>query len=172
MARNFYENLQVAFPELKKVPLPDELDRFEHFVSWLNSYHTHLQRLDGHDFSLKQLDHCYRLQQLNLDLDELKNEIREELQSVYQLYDDDDDDDDEADADARDMGAFYATEIGDNVILNTLKLFIEPYDLAVVVLDHEEPYWMIVPNQPELLSALSKNYAQTFGEEQEFLVLE
>ena len=127
MARNLYENLQVAFPELKKVPLPEELDRFEHFVSWLNSYHTHLQRLDAHDLSLKQLDQCYRLQQLHLDLDELKNEIREELQSVYQLYDDD-----EADAQALDMSAFYATEVGDNVILNTLKLFIEPYDLAVV----------------------------------------
>ena len=167
MARNFYENLQVAFPELKNVPLPDELDRFEDFVNWINSHHTHLQRLDPHDLSLRQLNQCHRLQQLNLDLDELKNDIREELQSVYQFYSDEDDDEQPPM-----LEALYDTEIGDNVILNTLKLFIEPYDLAVVVLDHEEPYWMLVPNQPELLSALSKNYAQTFGEEQELLVLE
>lgn len=167
MARNLYENLQLVFPELKKVPLPEELDRFEHFMSWLNSYHIHLQPLDGNDLSLRQLDQCYRLQQLNLDLDELKNEIREELQSVYQLYDDDDREEETAP-----MAALYDSEIGDNVILNTLKVFIEPYDLAVVVLEYTEPYWMIVPHQPELLDALTKNYAQTFGEDKELLVLE
>lgn len=167
MARNLYENLQVAFPDLKQVSIPGELDRFEDFVMWVNSYHTHLQRLDPNDLSLKQLNQCHRLQQLNLDLEELKNDIREKLQSVYQFYDDEDNDEQ-----TLVLEALYDTEIGDNIILNTLKVFIEPYDLAVVVLDYEEPYWMIVPNQPELLSALSKNYSQTFGAEQELLVLE
>ena len=32
-------------------------------------------------------------------------------------------------------------------------------------------WWMIVPDQPELLAALSQNYAQTFGEDKEILVL-
>ena len=168
MARNFYENLQVAFPELKKVPLPEELDRFEHFMAWMNSYHIHLQRLDLHDLSLRQLDQCYRLQQLHLDLDELKNEIREELQSVYQFYDDDDHLEQQAELSA----AMYDSEISDNVILNTLNGFIEPYDLVVVVLNYEQPYWMVVPNQPELLQALARNYTKTFGDEQELLILE
>ena len=159
MAKSLYENLKIAFPELKNVPLPEELDHFEHLMTWLNTEQINLQRLDPNDLSLKQLSQCHRLQQLNIDLDELKNEIREELHSVSTFYEDDEEQMQQP------LDAMYDSAISDNVILNTLQVFIEPYDLAVVVLGYQQPYWMIVPNQAELLQALKKSYTHIFGDE-------
>jgi len=79
MQKTLYEVLKIAFPELKNAPLPEELDNFESFGAWLNQLHSNLQQLDMEDFRQNGIDECRRLQQLNIDLDELKNQIETEM---------------------------------------------------------------------------------------------
>lgn len=162
MAKNLYANLQVVFPELKQIALPEELDNFESLRAWLNHDRSNLQRIDAQDLQAHGIDECYRLQQLNLDIEELKSEIYAEIQGVQALYDDTDEPTSEQ----------YQTELDEHVVLNTLQAFVEPYDLVVLAVEFNEIYWMLVPNQQELINAIIAGFTRIFGDEHVILQLE
>ena len=45
MRKTLYESLRVAFPELNDTAIPEEQDEFEHFVRWLNTYYSNIQKI-------------------------------------------------------------------------------------------------------------------------------
>ena len=81
MRKTLYESLRIAFPELNDTAIPEEQDEFEHFVRWLNSYYSNIQKIELDDFRQNGIDECHRLQQLGIDLDELKNQINDDMAS-------------------------------------------------------------------------------------------
>ena len=166
MHKTLYEVLRIAFPELKDAPLPEELDNFESFCAWLNQLHSNLQQLDMMDFRQNGIDECRRLQQLNIDLDELKNQIEAEMNVFYQMYEEGDRELDAEPAHAYDFEFTYS------VIFNNIKLFIQPYDLALLVIEHENPYWMLVPNNEELVSQIILTFNDIFGDEEPMVLID
>lgn len=166
MHKTLYEALRIAFPELKEAPLPEEQDNFESFKAWINQFYSNLQQLDMMDFRQNGIDECHRLQQLNIDLDELKNLIETEMNVFYEMYEEGD-----AEINPEPMHA-YDFEFTYSVIFNNIKLFIEPYDLALLVIEQENPYWFVVPNNEELTSQIILTFNDIFGDEEPMVMID
>lgn len=86
MSATLYELIRMAFPELKELPLPDEPELFSNFEAWINQLYPNLMRLDGLDVQQNGIAECHRLQQLQIDLDELKSHIQDEMSTFYNMY--------------------------------------------------------------------------------------
>ncbi len=166
MHKTLCEALCIAFPELKDSPLPDEQDNFENLKTWLNQYHANLQCLNMKDFRDNGIAECHRLQQLRIDLDELKNQIETEMNAYNEMYEADDAEIDPEPAHAYDFEFTY------NVIFNNIKLFIEPYDLALLVIEQENPYWMLVPANEDLVEQIILTFNDIFGEEEPMVLID
>ena len=164
MRKTLYESLRFAFPELNDTAIPEEQDEFEHFVRWLNTYYSNIQKIELDDFRQNGIDECHRLQQLGIDLDELKNQINDDMASFYQMYDS------EAE-ETSDMHG-YDFEFSFDVIFNHIKIFIEPYELSLLVIERENPYWLLVPHNDELIDRIIVTYNHTFGDEEPMQLIE
>jgi hypothetical protein len=164
MRKTLYESLRVAFPELNDTAIPEEQDEFEHFVRWLNSYYSNIQKIELDDFRQNGIDECHRLQQLGIDLDELKNQINDDMASFYQMYDSEEEE-------TSDMHG-YDFEFSFDVIFNHIKIFIEPYELSLLVIERENPYWLLVPHNDELIDQIIVTYNHTFGDEEPMQLIE
>ena len=146
MHKTLYEALTIAFPELKEAPLPDEQDNFESFKTWMNQFYSNLQQLNM------------------MDLDELKNQIENEMGVFDEMYEDYHPDPEAVYA--------YDSELIFNVIFNNIKLFVEPYDLALLVIEQENPYWFVVPNNEELTHQIITTYNHIFGDEEPMVLID
>ena len=166
MHKTLYQALQVAFPELKETELPDEQDNFESLMLWLNQFYSNLQQLNMMDYRQNGIAECHRLQQLNIDLDELSNQIDAEMGAFYEMYEEDDQEIDPEPAHAYDFEFTY------NVVFNNIKLFIEPYDLALLVIEQESPYWLLVPNNEELVNQIITAFNEIFGNEEPMVLID
>ncbi|WP_294977344.1 hypothetical protein [uncultured Leuconostoc sp.] len=110
------------------------------------------------------IDECHRLQQLGIDLDELKNQINDDMASFYQMYDSEEEE-------TSDMHG-YDFEFSFDVIFNHIKIFIEPYELSLLVIERENPYWLLVPHNDELIDRIIVTYNHTFGDEEPMQLIE
>ncbi len=48
----------------------------------------------------------------------------------------------------------YDFEFSFDVIFNHIKIFIEPYELSLLVIERETPYWLLVPHNDELIDRI------------------
>ena len=97
-------------------------------------------------------------------LDELKNQINDDMASFYQMYDSEE-------AETSDMHG-YDFEFSFDVIFNHIKIFIEPYELSLLVIERENPYWLLVPHNDELIDRIIVTYNHTFGDEEPMQLIE
>ena len=164
MRKTLYESLRIAFPELNDTAIPVEQDVFEHFVAWLNTHYSNIQKIELDDFRQNGIDECHRLQQLGIDLNELKNHINDDMASYHQMYDD-------PDQTEGDMHS-YDFEFSFDVIFNNIKIFIEPYELSLLVIEKETPYWFLVPSNEELIERIIVTYNQSFGDDEAMVLIE
>ena len=166
MHKTLYQALQVAFPELKDADLPEEQDNFESLMQWLNQFYANLQQLNMMDYRQNGIRECHRLQQLQIDLDELNNQIDAEMSAYFEMYEESDQEVEPEPAHAYDFEFTY------NVIFNNIKVFIEPYDLALLVIEQENPYWLLVPNNEELIDCIISNFNALFGNEEPMVLID
>ena len=52
------------------------------------------------------------------------------------------------------------------------KIFIEPYELSLLVIERENPYWLLVPHNDELIDRIIVTYNHTFGDEEPMQLIE
>ncbi len=101
---------------------------------------------------------------MGIDLDELKNQINDDMASFYQMYDSEEEE-------TSDMHG-YDFEFSFDVIFNHIKIFIEPYELSLLVIERENPYWLLVPHNDEMIDRLIVTYNHTFGDEEPIQLIE
>ena len=101
---------------------------------------------------------------MGIDLDELKNQINDDMASFYQMYDSEEEE-------TSDMHG-YDFEFSFDVIFNHIKIFIEPYELSLLVIERENPYWLLVPHNDELIDRIIVTYNHTFGDEEPMQFIE
>ncbi|WP_228145778.1 hypothetical protein [Acinetobacter sp. ANC 5054] len=118
------------------------------------------------DYRQNGIAECHRLQQLKIDLNELNNEIEAEMSTFQQMYEESDQEIDPEPAHAYDFEFTY------NVIFNNIKMFIEPYDLALLVIERENPYWLLVPNSEESIDCIMTNFNDIFGNEEPMVLID
>ena len=82
----------------------------------MNSYYSNIQKIELDDFRQNGIDECHRLQQLGIDLDELKNQINDDMASFYQMYDSEEEE-------TSDMHG-YDFEFSFDVIFNHIKILV------------------------------------------------
>ncbi|WP_228147009.1 hypothetical protein [Acinetobacter sp. ANC 4204] len=66
----------------------------------------------------------------------------------------------------------YDFEFSFDVIFNHIKIFIEPYQLSLLVIERENPYWLLVPHNDELIDRIIVTYNHTFGDEEPIQLIE
>lgn len=66
----------------------------------------------------------------------------------------------------------YDFEFSFDVIFNHIKIFIEPYELSLLVIERENPYWLLVPHNDELIDRIIVTYNHTFGDEEPMQLIE
>ncbi|RKG45846.1 MULTISPECIES: hypothetical protein [Acinetobacter] len=159
MSATLYELIRVAFPELKELPLPDEPELFSNFEAWINQLYPNLMRLDGLDVQQNGIAECHRLQQLQIDLDELKSHIQDEMSTFHNMYESSDLEEEYEE----DQLHAYDFEFTYKVILSNIQMFVEPYDLAVLAIEQDQPYWMLVPENDELIQNIIHHFGLVFS---------
>ena len=158
MSAILYEQIRLAFPELKDVPLPDEPELFSNFEAWINQLYPNLMRLDGLDIQQNGIAECHRLQQFQIDWNELKNHIQDELATFHDMYE-------SADLNVEyeeDQLHAYDFEFTYKVILSNIQMFVEPYDLVLLAIKQDNPYWMLVPANDELIQNIIQHFNRVF----------
>ncbi|WP_228276838.1 hypothetical protein [Acinetobacter johnsonii] len=86
------------------------------------------------------------------------------MASFYQMYDSEEEE-------TSDMHG-YDFEFSFDVIFNHIKIFIEPYELSLLVIERENPYWLLVPHNDELIDRIIVTYNHTFGDEEPIQLIE
>ncbi|MCW8038109.1 hypothetical protein [Acinetobacter entericus] len=66
----------------------------------------------------------------------------------------------------------YDFEFTYSVVFNNIKVFIEPYDLALLVIEQENPYWLLVPSNEELIDRIITTFNEAFGNEEPMVLIE
>ena len=87
------------------------------------------------------IENDFYFNQHNIDAEQLQNEIEVAIAEVFDQYDEDDD------VSLGDqMDAMQQTE---EIIFDQIKLVANQYQLSLLIIYRENPYWMLVPTQDE-----------------------
>jgi hypothetical protein len=88
------------------------------------------------------------------------------MSAFFEMYEESDQEIDPEPAHAYDFEFTYS------VVFNNIKMFIEPYDLALLVIEQENPYWLLVPNNEELIDRIITTFNEAFGNEEPMVLIE
>lgn len=158
MSIDVYEQLKKLFPELKETKIPEETTDFDTFFEWLNTKNTNIHSLNFEEFYQNGIDENSLLNQAGVNVIALQDDIDqaiEKLNSQYSSADNlDDYEGDILDIEDRQHTAFFGS----------LQHAAEEHNLTTLVIDNDQPYWLVVPNQQEIVMAFIDAFNQNFQE--------
>ena len=140
MSQKIYSLLQYFIPELNAQQIPQDAE-FYSFSEWINQQHDLLHYIELKEYYDNGIENDFYFNQHNIDAEQLQNEIEIAIAEVFDQYDEDDD------VSLGDqMDAMQQTE---EIIFDQIKLVANQYQLSLLVIYRENPYWMLVPTQDE-----------------------
>lgn len=141
MSQKIYSLLQHLIPELNAQKIPQDT-KFYSFSEWLNQQHDFLHYIELKEYYDNGVEDDFYFNQHNIDTEQLQNEIEVAIAEIFDQYDEEDD---EVSFDDQ-MDAMQQTE---EIIFDKIKLVANQYQLSLLVIYRENPYWMLVPTQDE-----------------------
>ncbi|MEJ5137061.1 MULTISPECIES: hypothetical protein [Acinetobacter] len=141
MSQKIYSLLQHLIPELNAQKIPQDT-KFYSFSEWLNQQHDFLHYIELKEYYDNGVEDDFYFNQHNIDTEQLQNEIEVAIAEVFDQYDEEDD---EVSFDDQ-MDTMQQTE---EIIFDKIKLVANQYQLSLLVIYRENPYWMLVPSQDE-----------------------
>ncbi|MCT9978603.1 hypothetical protein M2R48_09715 [Acinetobacter sp. I-MWF] len=139
MSQKIYSLLQHLIPELNAQQIPQDTE-FYSFSKWLNLQHDFLHYIELKKYYDNGIENDFYFNQHNIDAEQLQNEIEVAIAEVFDQYDEDDLSSDDQ------MDAMQQTE---EIIFDQIKLVANQYQLSLLVIYRENPYWILVPTQDE-----------------------
>lgn len=140
MSQKIYSLLQYLIPELNAQQIPQDTE-FYSFSEWINQQNDFLHYIELKEYYDNGIENDFYFNQHNIDAEQLQNEIEIAIAEVFDQYDEDDDV-----SLADQMDAMQQTE---EIIFDQIKLVANQYQLSLLVIYRENPYWMLVPTQDE-----------------------
>ncbi len=102
--------------------------------------------------------------QLGIDLDELKNQINDDMASFYQMYDSEEEEPQTC------MVMILSLVL--MLFLITLKFLLSLMNSVYWFIERDNPYWLLVPHNDELIHRIIVTYNHTFGDEEPIQLIE
>lgn len=132
MSQKIYSLLQGIIPELKAQSLPIETD-FYTFSEWINEQHIFFHYFELTEYYDNGIEDNFYLKKHHVDTEKLQAEIEREVNNLFQESDD----------------VFDVSEETEEIIFDKIKISANLFQLSLLVVYRENPYWILVPTQEE-----------------------
>lgn len=157
-----YYLLQEALPELKKQEIPQNSQEFTNFRDWLNEHHSYMQYVETKEFYDNGISDSEILKDVHIDTAALEKKIGQDVQQVLKEYT-------EADFEKLSIDEQFDITIGldyevENALFSNIKKVAEEKNLKLFVVVRENPYWFVLPNDPDKNKKIVDAFNQVFAE--------
>lgn len=140
MPHKIYPLLQATVVELKTQPIPVD-NEFDSFDEWVNEQHDFLHYFELKDYYDNGIEDNFYFKKYNVDTEQLQNEIESAVGELFEQFEDADDVSFEDQMDVM--------ERTEEIIFDAIKKVANQYQLSLLVVYRENPYWMLIPTQDE-----------------------
>ena len=147
MSFKIYKILQNLIPELNH-SIPAENDDFGSFSAWVNQEFEIFHYIELTEYFDNGIEEDFFFKKLNVNTKQLQVEIGNEIETLFEQFDDDFDTHSEESFDEQ-ADVMEQTE---NILFNKIQLVASEHALSLLVVYRENPYWLLVPttNEDEL----------------------
>lgn len=146
-----YYLLQEVLPELKKQPIPQDNQDFSSLRDWMNEHHFYMQYVEIKEFYDNGISDSEILKNAQIDTEALEKKIGQDVNQVIARYGEKytEEDFEKLSSDEQfDLKIEIDYEI-EQALFNNIKHSIEDKHLKLFVVIRENPYWFVLPDNPD-----------------------
>ena len=161
-----YYLLQEALPELKKQEIPQNSQEFTNFRDWLNEHHSYMQYVEIKEFYDNGISDSEILKDAQIDTTALEKKIEQDVQQVWKEYGDKytEEDFEKLSIDEQfDIKIELDYEV-EKALFSNIKKVAEEKNLKLFVVVRENPYWFVLPNDPDKNKKIVDAFNQVFAD--------
>lgn len=159
-----YYLLQEALPELKKQTIPQDSQDFANFRDWMNEHHAYMQYVEIKEFYDNGISDSEILKNAQIDTEALEKKIGADVNQIIAKYGDKytEDDFEKLSIDEQfDIQIELDYEI-EQALFNNIKNSIKDKHLKLFVVIRENPYWFVLPDNPNKNQNIIDAFNQVF----------
>ena len=165
MSQKIDQILQDLIPELKQQVFVESSD-FEGFSAWINQSVGLLHYIELKEYFDNGVEDNYYFKKFNVNTEQVQADIEQETAILFERFEaDSDTDSQEGFEDAFDA-QIDVMEQTENIIFDKIQAVASAYQLFLLVVYRENPYWLLVPTtNEEELSLIVKAFNQAFNDD-------
>ena len=159
-----YYLLQEALPELKKQTIPQDSQDFANFRDWMNEHHAYMQYVEIKEFYDNGISDSEILKYAQIDTKALEKKIGADVNQIIAKYGDKytEDEFEKLSIDEQfDIRIELDYEI-EQALFNNIKNSIKDKHLKLFVVIRENPYWFVLPDNPNKNQNIIDAFNQVF----------
>ena len=159
-----YYLLQEALPELKKQTIPQDSQDFANFRDWMNEHHAYMQYVEIKEFYDNGISDSEILKNAQIDTEALEKKIGADVNQIIAKYGDKytEDEFEKLSIDEQfDIRIELDYEI-EQALFNNIKNSIKDKHLKLFVVIRENPYWFVLPDNPNKNQNIIDAFNQVF----------
>ena len=159
-----YYLLQEALPELKKQTIPQDSQDFANFRDWMNEHHAYMQYVELKEFYDNGISDSEILKHAQIDTKALEKKIGADVNQIIAKYGDKytEDEFEKLSIDEQfDIRIELDYEI-EQALFNNIKNSIKDKHLKLFVVIRENPYWFVLPDNPNKNQNIIDAFNQVF----------
>ena len=159
-----YYLLQEALPELKKQTIPQHSQDFANFRDWMNEHHAYMQYVEIKEFYDNGISDSEILKHAQIDTKALEKKIGADVNQIIAKYGDKytEDEFEKLSIDEQfDIRIELDYEI-EQALFNNIKNSIKDKHLKLFVVIRENPYWFVLPDNPNKNQNIIDAFNQVF----------
>ena len=159
-----YYLLHEALPELKKQTIPQDSQDFANFRDWMNEHHAYMQYVEIKEFYDNGISDSEILKHAQIDTKALEKKIGADVNQIIAKYGDKytEDEFEKLSIDEQfDIRIELDYEI-EQALFNNIKNSIKDKHLKLFVVIRENPYWFVLPDNPNKNQNIIDAFNQVF----------
>ena len=159
-----YYLLQEALPELKKQTIPQDSQDFANFRDWMNEHHAYMQYVEIKEFYDNGISDSEILKHAQIDTKALEKKIGADVNQIIAKYGDKytEDEFEKLSIDEQfEIRIELDYEI-EQALFNNIKNSIKDKHLKLFVVIRENPYWFVLPDNPNKNQNIIDAFNQVF----------
>ena len=159
-----YYLLQETLPELKKQTIPQDSQDFANFRDWMNEHHAYMQYVEIKEFYDNGISDSEILKHAQIDTKALEKKIGADVNQIIAKYGDKytEDEFEKLSIDEQfDIRIELDYEI-EQALFNNIKNSIKDKHLKLFVVIRENPYWFVLPDNPNKNQNIIDAFNQVF----------
>ncbi len=159
MKSELFKIFKSVYPELSNYEEPDDPSDFDAVFEWLNSKVSNVQQINLMDYQDNGIDDCYQFKVNSVNIEKLKDKIDASMKEDYQDFDEGDEEQD------FDHMYSYDEQFTFNAFFNNIRDAADLIDQSLLVIQTENPYWLLIPNDEEKIEQVLTVFNDIYDEE-------